>query len=619
MHRWLPLGRDLGQTLNLYPYVLAYTHKAISVIFPNVTLYHVTFYMPVLCFCIGLGALCLFLYYTYGLLFSSIVGVLLVTLPGSIERSTAGFGDRDAWYLMIGILTVVTYLISLQVQDKRFRLLWTIISGFITFLGGMSWEGFGVFISIIFVVELWRFLTNEKEEGLLYYLFWVLTFVPMLWLASPAYRSGYGFSQHIAAFVFVPPVMILLFRSCRHLFLNHTPFAEKLRPHGRSLALGLTLVGLTLAAGYVLTQLSTFESTTVPLSNSSLMQAMTELRSPGYRYWVIRYGSIFIIGSLGFVLIPIQLWKKQGFLLSIPIALFILFSFFRQQGDNLWGEPFGNTFFGIALAGCALALIGVAWWRRTQALSELVFIAITAWFLVWVALSRDAKRYDFFIGLALAFGTTALILLIAQTLSERLRSSVYVSDRFRENIKANTLKTGAAVILLITIMWLPTNTAHTYRTLYAAKEMRDPLPGGNRVNTAFLWMKKFLVPKAKETPIVAAHWGYGSQLNVFTGVKTITDQDTYIPHWVHLYYKYVHNASGEREALGYLKTHGATHLMLTGKDPKKSFLRRQLSDAFVPIYPSAAKFKKSWVKIWRIQYPPDIETDDKYLATEPEK
>lgn len=27
MPRWLPLGRDLGQTLHLYGYVLAYTHN----------------------------------------------------------------------------------------------------------------------------------------------------------------------------------------------------------------------------------------------------------------------------------------------------------------------------------------------------------------------------------------------------------------------------------------------------------------------------------------------------------------------------------------------------------------------------------------------------------------
>ena len=106
MHRWLPVGRDLGQTLNLYGYVLAYTHKAVAWVFPNVTLYDVTLYLPVICFCIGIGALCLFLYHTEGLLFSSIVGVILATLPGSIERSAAGFGDRDAWCLMVGLLAV---------------------------------------------------------------------------------------------------------------------------------------------------------------------------------------------------------------------------------------------------------------------------------------------------------------------------------------------------------------------------------------------------------------------------------------------------------------------------------------------------------------------------------
>ena len=102
MHRWLPLGRDLGQTLNLYGYVLAYTHKALTWVFPSIRLYHVSVYMPVVCFCIGLGALCLFLYQTHGWLFSGIVGILLATLPGSIERSAAGFGDRDAFCLMLG-------------------------------------------------------------------------------------------------------------------------------------------------------------------------------------------------------------------------------------------------------------------------------------------------------------------------------------------------------------------------------------------------------------------------------------------------------------------------------------------------------------------------------------
>lgn len=87
MRRWLPVGRDLGQTLNLYPYVLAYTHKVLSYVFPSISLYHVIFYMPVICFCIGLGALCLFLEHAFDLRVAGIVGIFLATLPATLNAA----------------------------------------------------------------------------------------------------------------------------------------------------------------------------------------------------------------------------------------------------------------------------------------------------------------------------------------------------------------------------------------------------------------------------------------------------------------------------------------------------------------------------------------------------
>ena len=239
MHRWLPVGRDFGQTLNLYGHVLAYTHKIIAWVFPSVTLYHVALYMPVVCFCIGLGALCLYLYHTYGLMFSFTAGVILATLPGSIERSTAGFGDRDAFSLMFGILAVITYLTSIQVSETpRKRLFWTLGSGFIVFLGGLSWEGFGVFLSVIIVVELYRFLTTETAEGLGFYVLWVCCFVPTLYLASPAYRNGYAFAEHLAAFVLLPPIILLAMRAIRSLLISK---ADRLRSQVRIVSFGLIL------------------------------------------------------------------------------------------------------------------------------------------------------------------------------------------------------------------------------------------------------------------------------------------------------------------------------------------------------------------------------------------
>ena len=607
MNRWLPLGRDLGQTLNLYNYVLAYTHKAVVWLFPNITLYDVTFYMPIFCFCIGLFALCLFLWHTRGFLFATIVGLLLATLPGIIERSVAGFGDRDAFCLMLGILPIITYLTSLEAKTPRNRLIWTLTSGFFVFLGGMSWEGFGVFLSVIMVVELWRFLTTKTEEGLGLYTLWVCCFAPTLYFALPAYRNGYGFAEHLAAFVLLPPIVLLTMRAIRFLLLSKV---DRLRLHGRTLALGVTLICVALALGYVLIQRETFADTTVPISNSAVMQAMTELKAPEGWYWLFRYGTVFIIGSLGFILIPLTFWKKQGILLSIPLTLFTITSFFREPLDKLWGESFGNILFGIAIAGYIAMLIYTAWRRSRLMTNELVSIAFITWFLVWVALARDARRYDFFIGVALAYGTATLIQFIAESFSKKLRQSVYVTDVFRENFKSVTLRTFFSITLLISVMFLPLNYAHTYRSLYASKKMRIAKPGNTNVAKAIYWMKAELPP----TSVVAAPWSYGSQINVLAGVKTITDQDTYLQNWIQLYDQHVHEATSEREVLEFLKTHTATHLMLVGYKPARTFLPGQLSDAFVPIYPKD-NFTESMVNIWEIHYPSNIKTDMKYLKT----
>ncbi len=102
-------------------------------------------------------------------------------------------------------------------------------------------------------------------------------------------------------------------------------------------------------------------------------------------------------------------------------------------------------------------------------------------------------------------------------------------------------------------------------------------------------------------------------------MKTIVDQDHYIPHWIHLYQQSINFAKNERAALEFLKTHTVTHLMLTGKEAATApFLRGEPSEAFIPIYPTE-NFEKGLVKIWEIYYPPGIQSHPKYLATTPEE
>ena len=103
--------------------------------------------------------------------------------------------------------------------------------------------------------------------------------------------------------------------------------------------------------------------------------------------------------------------------------------------------------------------------------------------------------------------------------------------------------------------------------------------------------------------VVAAEWSFGTQLNVLAGVKTITGPDHFLPYWIQMYDDAVRFTTNETEALEFLKIHGATHILITEKQPPHGILRQSLSDAFVPLYP-AEGFEDAIVKLWRLRYPP---------------
>lgn len=548
MDRWLPLGRDNQQLLSLYPYAIAYTHK----VFPWWSLYQIQLYLPVLCFTLAIGVLFLFLTRCYGVMFAAIVGVLLATLPGSISRSAVGFGDRDAWYYLIGVLVVTSYLWKEQMAPGRRRWIATTLAGFTVFLGGMSWEGFGVFVLMIVAIELYKFCTTDTEERLKEYLLYILMFVPWLYLISPAYRSGYGNATHVTALMLFPPLTVSALRGIRTLLLHYAP---PLRTHGRKLAWGLTTLGLLTGVVYILVEAGTFAETAYPFHESRLLKDVTERADPHFKYWQLRYGAIFVLGSLGLIVAPLHLWKWNGLPLTLSLTLFTATTFFRDPLSDVIGDTLCNTLFIASFVLTVLTLGFIV--LRSVGTPKHVFVplAMLAWFLIWVSLSRGAKRSDLFIGIPLAYGTAWLLYLSPTHLIQWLKDINIVYPQVSET----RAKTIFAVLLLIPVLfWTPIG-GHATRAIYYAARMKNPTPGEGSEAKAIHWMKDAL----PENAVVAANWGSGNRIHVLGGVKTITDPDHYLPHWVHLYYRHVFCAQSEREALEFLKTHGATHLMLS--------------------------------------------------------
>ena len=619
MRRWYPLGRDTTQTLNLYPYAVAAAYRLLVFFASEVTLYGVAVYAPGVCFSLTLAGVSIFLWWIYGFRIAGITAVVLATLPATIERSAAGFGDRDAWCLMLGTFAVVTYLSSVRAEDARYRLLWRVISGFLMFLGGVSWEGFVVFVWLVLSVWVWRFLTRPSAGDLLLDAVWVLAFLPALLIASPAYRSGVGVTGHLFALMLLPPVVFIGIRGLHAYLIHRSAWAATLTPHARRLAMGLTLVTGLIGGICLLFAVKGFDAVTVSYSQAALWQSIGELRAPHFGYWLYRYGSIFIIGSLGLSVFPLWVWGRTAVSLSVSLLAFTTLVFFRHPLDALWGRPaFGDAVFLLSLVCCVfhgLKLTRHAEARTAENTEVFTGGVLLFWGLVFISLARDAKRFDFFIGLPLAFFTAFLISLVAEGISDILASPKWTTETVRAKLRLESVNLAISGVLVVcALFWGLEDGGHILRS-HAATRLRTATPGKDTaLAQAFGWMREHLPRDA----VVAAEWSFGSHLNVLAGVKTITDADHYLPHWIDLYQQHVRSASSEQEALEFLKTHGATHLMITPKQPAKTMLSGLLSEAFLPVYPED-DFQDAAVKVWELRYPALIQTQSKYLQTRREK
>ena len=565
--RWVPTGRDLSSTFNGYSYVLAYAYKFIILFLPGVTLYQVLLFAPTVCFLIGVAVLCAFLYVRFGISVAAIVGILLIIMPGSIDRSTAGFSDRDAWCWMLATLAVTIYLWKENITRAYPRYICAGLSGVCVFVGGLSWEGFGGFVLVIVVVELWRFLTTETEENLSEYLLWVLMFVPTLYGLSPVYRSGSSWTTHVTAFLLLPSLVLLAGRTLRYFLMHKKHAVSKViteQISARAISLVCIAICILIGIAYIAFQRDTFATSILPLSAAEIMEMVEELQTPHDSFWYGRYGHVLLIASLCLSIGCIRIWGKKAIPLAALLAFFTTATFLRQYLYHVLSPVLCEYLFYGAVAFTPIAALGIAVLRTEEVTHELTYVAFAFWLLLWVGLARDALRYDFFIGVPLSFfaalGIQHCSILITKYIHQRTPRKMF--DRIHTMTKPAVTLAAIALLLFFELPGnnMPALAQRGYQTRISPEAV---FPGKNTpFANACHWIQEHL----SEDSVIAAPWSYGHMLNVLGGVKTVVDPDHFILHRIQLYEKHVSNATTEREALEFLKTHNVTHLLLTEED-----------------------------------------------------
>ena len=168
---------------------------------------------------------------------------------------------------------------------------------------------------------------------------------------------------------------------------------------------------------------------------------------------------------------------------------------YRSVLDPLLGTSVVNIEFGIAVATCVIGFLLLARRRQSAVENEFIYVAFTLWFLFGVALARDAKRYNFFVGISIAFFTADLLLFLA----------TFYANKVKHRVPQFLLRTAIPVLMLTLILFYSPVGGHANRALPAAIKSRRAIPGRGSLAQAFDWMKGNLPAHA----VVAAHWNRG--------------------------------------------------------------------------------------------------------------
>ena len=369
-----------------------------------------------------------------------------------------------------------------------------------------------------------------------------------------------------------------------------------------------------------------------PFERTRLTAAIAELQIQGTVGWIAWPGIFFAFTVAGVFLFARRLAECLQLNVWLSVALFELLLagtiLTRLLSGHFLGEDttLTNTIYVLSILVFLVGMGAIylaAYQKREKPEKEknqkidFDSLFLLSWFFLMLFCARGATRFEFFlVPVAIAVGSYALIVFFQWLVTGRtfdrwmwilfsiliaweffaVRNSFHSLGVFTESLIDNA-KFGLVIIIGLTILLLGVGVFEILKNIsekrlsrlillpiltlclafivgspftvlrgYAATSAdraQQPSFLDSSMRQAFNWMEENLPQKA----VIAASWDYGSFLNLHANRATIIDEEQ-ISYWVHLMNRHVMLGQTEEEALEFLKTHNATHLLITQRDIK---------------------------------------------------
>ena len=628
MLRQYPIGKSSETQLSVYPYALAALYKGVALLFRSITLEQIGMFSSLFFFGLSLVVFYLLIHRLLGWQTALLTINLCVVAPSMLGRSVVGYADRDAFCLFLALVSYYLYLRAYQSNPLRNRLILGLMSGVVMMLLGLSWQGVGLFISIMVVLNfiLFLFPTYRRSDFYLY-LAW---FSPVI-LGQLSFKAVYqDLSQAHAMLAIVLPCSFLLLVLLFAGISKHLKLSELCTFKGQiplSFAITVMMVAVAVLVLLLTSELihRAWAHFLAPFGSGRLAASIEELQKRGAAGWSVwpGYFLIFIVGGALLLMKKITITAHLNVWTSLTLFQVLLagtiLTRFASMEDSFDESALMTFLYASSLIVFTIGMVAVYLWsfhkqRRapSESLPDIGNLFLLILFCILLFISRGAMRFDFFFApVAMALGCYAVIqVLSALKVPDRGYVGIIIALLIFEFYAIGNHIIGfsfpelyydsSVIVLLPLIASVGIAVIAIRRAFGRLDKMRIPhfsivtvivflllLMGGI---APFPWLGGYaalsyakasevrptIIPSTsralewlkRDTPqssVVAAWWDYGSFINLLSNRATITDEEQ-LSYWVHLMAREVLFAETDLQALRFLKAHGATHLLITERE-----------------------------------------------------
>ena len=555
----------------LLPHALVFLHKILSPISSSMTLRYIDVIYPVIFFILGM---IVFFFLILNLTKSKIAALLssffLAIIPAYLFRTMAGVSDHEPIGMFAFFLALLSFAISMERIEKKNS--WKgaialgIITGFFTVFNIAAWSGVSTFTLLIIpltIFLLWITNKNRDEEGksnfreyLLFYIFWVISFVSLGFIFSYPLNAILGLILSLKGII-VPIVLVFIIIDYLLAHLKNNRLKE-IGKYRIVVSLVLTIIVLILMS-LILNQnlglsISNILSSILrPFGGGRTGSTVAENALP---YTIDIIGQIgkafFWLFFVGTLIVGIDfskgIGKKKNKILFSFLWILMIFGvlFHRYSTGSIFnGDSFISKFFYI---GSILLFVGTFIWMyfkdKIETKSENIIILLFTFFMALAGISA----------IRLLFILTPVVCFV----SAYALVKVY---RYARDSKEDILKVilyaaliGAIIILLFTSM--------EYIKSIQAQSSQIGSSANEQWQYAMEWVRENTSPGE----VFVHWWDYGYWVQYMGERPTVTDGGHGNGYWDHLIGRYLLTTPNPNSALSFMKTQNVSYLLIDPTD-----------------------------------------------------